>query len=159
MRIKRPTERHGMSHSKEYKSWDAMVQRCTNQNNIGWKNYGGRGIKVCERWMLSFLTFYEDMGDKPTPSHTLERIDVKGDYSKENCKWATVLEQDNNKRNNKFITHGDLTLTYAQWSRRLGGNPQLVAVRIKSGWSEKDAVTVPSVKCNGTTCPRYKNAY
>ena len=90
-----------------------MRQRCHYPGDIGYKNYGGRGIKVCSRWMNSFESFYEDMGDRPEGT-SLERIDNDADYSPENCKWATTPEQGTNQRTNRLITHNGETLTMMQ---------------------------------------------
>ena len=85
--------------SPEYWSWKAMIQRCTNPNNISYKDYGGRGIIVCDKWIESFKSFIEDMGLKPEPSFTIERVDVNGNYKPDNCIWIPKGDQNKNKRN------------------------------------------------------------
>lgn len=90
---------HGLSKSTEYKSWTGIKERCYNKNNRRYGDWGGRGIKMCDRWFNSFENFLHDMGKKPTNHHSIERVDVDGDYCIENCKWATVAEQNDNKRN------------------------------------------------------------
>lgn len=110
---------HGLSSSSEYKSWDSAKQRCTNPNNSRFDRYGGRGITMCDRWMNSFASFYEDMGPRPSPRHTIERLDNDGNYEPGNCCWATVKEQTNNtsvqkrirERGNKCKHGHDLTQT------------------------------------------------
>lgn len=89
-------KRHGMCGTPTWNSWDAMHKRCTNTNHVGWHNYGGRGITVCERWQV-FENFYEDMGDRP-PDTSLDRIDNNGCYEPGNCKWSTRSEQMHNRR-------------------------------------------------------------
>lgn len=93
-------EKHGMSRSKEFASYNAMKTRCYNPNSKHYHNYGGRGIKVCDEWINSFTTFYNDMGSKPNDM-TLDRINVNGDYEPSNCKWSTRSEQNKNRRKYK----------------------------------------------------------
>jgi len=89
---------HGMKGTIIYQTWRAMKQRCTNKGHVNYHNYGGRGISICDRWLESFESFYEDMGERPT-GKTLDRIDSNGNYCKENCKWSTKKEQCINRRN------------------------------------------------------------
>lgn len=83
--------------SSSYRSWANMIERCTNPHDTDWKNYGGRGIAVCDRWRHSFEAFLEDMGEKP-PGHSIDRINNDGNYEPGNCRWATASEQQHNKR-------------------------------------------------------------
>jgi len=92
--------KHGLGGAPTYRSWYTMIQRCTNPKDVGWETYGGRGIKVCERWLV-IENFVSDMGIRPN-GMTLDRVDVQGDYCKENCRWASMAEQNQNRRNNSF---------------------------------------------------------
>jgi hypothetical protein len=96
-----PNFKHGLTYTNEYYIWKAMKQRCYNPKHKSWKNYGNRGIKICDRWLNSFQNFLEDMGTKPAPEYSIDRINNDGNYEPSNCKWATKSEQNNNKRNNK----------------------------------------------------------
>lgn len=108
---------HGMNGTREHSCWVNMRQRCTNINHPAYKWYGGSGITVCEDWMDSFKSFYRDMGEMPM-DYSLERIDVGGDYSKENCKWIPLVEQANNRRNSNLFTYQEEKLTLKEISRR-----------------------------------------
>ena len=99
-------EKHGMWRAPEYTSWAGMIARCTYKGNPRYSRYGGRNIKVCERWRYSFLNFYADMGNKPTHQHSLDRIDNDGDYTPENCRWANVSVQALNKKRPSTNTSG-----------------------------------------------------
>lgn len=104
------------------KIWKSMLMRCNNPNVRGYKHYGGRGIKVCDRWSghLGFENFVNDMGERSTPNHTLDRIDYDGNYEPSNCRWATAENQANNKRNNSYLVFGDEQITCAQLCKRYG---------------------------------------
>ena len=134
---------HGMSGTPEYQAWIDIKHRCFNPNHKRYSDYGGRGISMCDRWKNSFEDFLADMGSRPTAKHSLDRIDNNADYSPKNCKWSTKAEQDNNKRNNHLITIDDVTLTIAQWAKKMGFGKKVIGDRLKLGWSEFDAVMTP----------------
>lgn len=127
----------------EYKAWTKIRQRCINPNDPYWKDYGKRGIKVCKRWLNSFENFYSDMGERPSKKHSIDRIDNDGDYTPENCRWATIKEQSNNTRRNIYITIDGVTKTLTQWCRVYGVNPVTANWRIKNGWPSEKAVKEP----------------
>lgn len=133
---------HHLTNSEEYKSWRCMKQRCYCKNNKDYHNYGGRGITVCERWLESFENFYEDMGERPEPKkdYSLDRINVNGDYCKENCRWATTEEQLNNTRETIYIEYNNKKLTARDWSKLTGIKPELIRRRIHSGWTPERAL-------------------
>lgn len=108
---------HGMRNTRLYYVWCAMKKRCTNEKDKRFSSYGGRGITVCEEW-LSFDGFYSwSVSSGYKPGLTLDRIDNNGNYCPENCRWITNKEQQNNKRNNIFVTHNGETHTIGQWSK------------------------------------------
>jgi len=138
---------HGMSSSLDYKIWQAMVQRCINHNSLDYKDYGGRGIVVCDSW-LKFEAFYRDMGPRPSKDHSLDRIDNNGPYCKENCRWATKKEQGNNQRSNRLLTHNGDTRTMSEWSASIGIPYVTLQSRIVRGWDVDRALTEPVRKQN-----------
>lgn len=129
--------------SHEYWIWNMVVQRCTNPNVKNWNDYGGRGITVCDSWLM-FENFYADMGKRPSKNHSLERINNNSGYCKENCRWATRLEQGANKRNNRRLTAFGKTQHLAEWAREFGIHHATIKARIDNyGWSVEDAIATP----------------
>lgn len=129
---RRGQKKHGLSHTPECRAWHAMHSRCGDPNQPSYHRYGGRGITVCEEWQ-SFETFYRDMGPRPSPKHTLDRIKNHLGYSKENCRWATRAEQAQNTRQNRLITYNGETHCLREWARRIGVHHSTIAYRIRTG--------------------------
>jgi hypothetical protein len=140
----RHLRKHGMAHrtNVEYKAWCQMRTRCMNRNGKNWADYGGRGIEVCERWN-DFTAFYADMGPRPSPKHSLDRLDVNGNYEPGNCRWATVKEQRRNIRTNRLLTHHGKTMTVAAWADELGVRKGILYTRLFNGWSDEKVLTQP----------------
>jgi hypothetical protein len=136
---------HGLSRTPEHKRWKGMIGRCHNPNQSNYSCYGGRGIKVCERWLgpNGYQNFLADMGRRPSDKHSIDRIDVNGDYCPENCRWATRTQQNNNTRRNIVLTHAGRSMTMAEWSREVGMPPTMIKQRLKRGWSVEEALTTP----------------
>ena len=134
---------HNMVTSSEYSTWCGIKRRCLDKNNPAYRNYGGRGIKICDRWLESFENFIEDMGRKPTPKHSIDRIDNNGNYELSNCRWATSKEQNNNKRNNIFITINNYRLLLSEACILHNKPLNLVKNRIRRGWNIIDALEKP----------------
>lgn len=130
--------RHGKHGTSEYRSWSHMKQRCQNPNNPSYPDYGGRGIKVCERWQ-TFANFYVDMGERPAGC-TLDRKDNDGDYCPENCRWSGSVEQNNNRRGNVLVTYDDKTQTVSQWARELGVSHATILGRVGRGWTNSHEI-------------------
>ncbi len=131
--------------NKEYQIWIRMRIRCYNPNCKDYPDYGGRGIRVCERWRYSFVNFLEDMGRCP-PNRSINRIGNDGDYEPNNCEWATAKKQANNKRNNVLLTVDGLTLNISQWTERTGLKKGVILKRKSLGWSDVNCVKTPGRK-------------
>ena len=143
-----PAFRHGLSDTPEYKIWVDMRQRCSNPNRRNFIHYGGRGITVCARWQ-AFASFLADIGNRPGPGYSIERIDVNGNYEPGNVKWATVIEQRNNMRSNHWIEIDGRRLTIGAWAKERGIDERLIRIRIRRGASERDAVMWPVLPNTG----------
>lgn len=137
--------RHGHNRGKPsltYSSWYAMKARCKGRSKLSAKNYKARGISVCDRWQ-TFDNFLDDMGERPSKSHSLERIDNDGNYEPGNCKWATKREQDRNKRSTRLISCYGLSMIAIDWAEALEVPAARIRARLKSGWSDHDALFFP----------------
>jgi hypothetical protein len=127
--------------SPTYKSWSSMKRRCGKSNVLGSKYYKDRGIQVCARWNI-FENFLADMGERPY-GMTLDRIDVNGNYCKENCRWATVQEQNNNKQNNKKVLFNGEKITIREFSEKISYPIRIVRERLRLGWTIERIVNTP----------------
>lgn len=119
--------------TKEYKCWKNMKSRCLNPGAVGYKNYGGRGIKICDRWLNSYENFFEDVGFAPTDKHSIDRIETNGNYEPGNCRWATKKEQINNQRKSILIKLGDETKSLTEWCRQFNVKYSTAHSRIWTG--------------------------
>ncbi len=129
------TVSHRMSGTSEHIAWLNMKARCSNPSRPDYERYGGRDIKVCDRWLKSFENFYKDMGPRPSKGMSLDRINNNGNYEPENCKWSDAVDQTNNMRNNLFLTFQGVTLSVSDWSWRTGLNYYTIRWRMSKGWS------------------------
>ncbi len=139
-------ERNGQA-SPELMVFRNMHSRCYNPTTESYALYGARGIKVCDRWG-SFQHFLDDMGPRPSPRHSIDRINNDGDYEPGNCRWATNKEQANNTRHNRLLTLDGCTMSMQQWADKIGINRRRIAKRLAKGWTVEDALRRP------THCPR-----
>lgn len=140
------TKTHGLTNTPEYEVWCGVKKRCGNPKSTNYRRYGQRGIMVCERWQHDFPAFLADMGPRPTPLHTIERIDNDGHYEPSNCRWATRSEQAYNRNTSDFsrlLTLNGITQTITAWARDLSVSRQVINQRLKHGWSIEQALSVP----------------
>lgn len=141
---------HGASKTRRgnylYIAWQNMRQRCSRSTHSEYRNYGGRGVKVCERWN-DFTLFCKDVGSRPSDNHSLDRFPNKdGDYEPSNVRWAIPQEQSNNTRRNRIISFGGKTLSHVQWDRELGFKEGTIGDRKGKGWTDEEAILTPKGK-------------
>lgn len=147
---------HGQSKAVEFSNWWSAIDRCTNEKNGSYPNYGGKGITVCERWRL-FENFKSDMPPRPSKLYTIDRIDSSGHYSCGKCdecklngwphnvRWATMTAQQRNKRTNLLLTYNGETRCVAEWAEITGIHRDTIRKRVRlSGWSHEAALTTPA---------------
>lgn len=136
--------------TREYRAWKGMKARCHNPNIHQWRDYGGRGIKVCERWLEKdgFKNFLNDVGYAPSEHHSIDRFpDVNGNYEPGNVRWATRTEQARNMRSNHNITLGGKTYCIAEWADIYKIDENVIRTRMRDGWNAESAITTPSRIC------------
>jgi hypothetical protein len=124
----------------EYRNWHNMKNRCVNPNVPEYKNYGEKGVTVCDRWLDSFENFLEDMGERPTLKHSIDRIDNNKGYSPENCRWATAKEQSRNNRRNIWFDYLGRKILLVDLAEKTGVNQSVIMRRLRKGLSFEDAI-------------------
>ena len=131
------------SSSPTYNTWTNMISRCHREYAARYKDYGAKGVSVCARWRSSFQNFLEDMGVRPD-GHTIDRIDSTGNYSPENCRWATIKEQQRNRKNNINLTIGGVTMCLKDWATKAGISENTLTYRVHIGWPVEKWLSPPS---------------
>ncbi len=143
---------HGMTKTPTFRSWQLISQRCYNEKDEHYPDYGGRGISVCLRWRDSFENFLADMGERPSIKHTIDRINNNGNYEPGNCRWATKKEQGRNRRNNTILTMNGVSKCLADWADDFHIEGRVITYRMKRGWPIEKAIKTPSRKGNNGYC-------
>ena len=135
---------HGDCHSVEYQTWANMLDRCRARTGKAYRNYGSRGISVCERW-LEYENFLADVGRRPSPKHSIDRFpDLNGPYEPGNVRWATWSQQARNRRTNRLLTYDGRTMCLTDWAEAVGLHQGCLRWRLVRGWSVERALTTPS---------------
>lgn len=144
----KPRLKHGMSKTKEHRTWCKIKDRCCNTRDKKYADYGARGIRVCDAWINDFEQFFRDVGPAPSPSYSIDRINNDGNYEPGNCRWATHVEQANNKRNNALYEYGGGTFTAREIVRRhaVHGDIKRFKDRVEKGWSVEMALMRPVIR-------------
>lgn len=137
-------EKHGLYHTRIHKEWEWMKARCNNPNDTAYKYYGGRGIKICKEWNESFLKFYNwAMSNGYDDSLTLDRIDVERGYCPNNCRWATMTEQQRNRRDSVYIEINGITKHLLEWAEEYGIKKQTIVTRYYKGVRGEELIKPP----------------
>jgi hypothetical protein len=136
---------HGDSDSPEHCTWMGMRQRCYKPTSPDFADYGGRGIRVCDEWNADYSAFLRDMGRRPSSKHSIDRIDVNGNYEPGNCRWATNTEQARNRRNNHVLEHDGVRMTLTEWAEKIGIHQVTLRQRIERLGLE-EALTTPKLR-------------
>lgn len=132
--------RHGLSYTPEYRAWQTARHRCTCETSPAWADYGGRGIRMCDRWLNSPEAFLADVGPRPTPRHEIDREDNDGHYEPGNVRWVERPINSRNRRSNRFVEINGESLTIAGWAERSGVERSTIAYRLRAGWEPAAAV-------------------
>ncbi len=135
----------GITHEDhpEYAVWRGLKQRCFNPKDKDFRHYGGRGIKVCERWLADFPQFLADMGRRPSTEHSIDRIENDGDYEPGNCRWVTIDVQIRNRSIAQILTVCGVSMNQSDWAAETGVSKQAIRERMRRGWSHESAVLTP----------------
>ena len=142
---------HGMSGSRTHRIWCNIFTRCENKKALSYAKYGAKGVSICAQWR-TFENFLTDMGKCPSPRHTIDRVNPKGNYEPGNCRWATMKQQQNNRSNNRKITFNGRTMTLQQWADKTGIDRKTISGRIdRLNWPIDQALTA-------STSPRPRTA-
>jgi hypothetical protein len=142
-RSKESATRHGLTGTSEMYTWNAMWDRCYDPKSKSFARYGGRGIKVCDRWLNSVEAFVQDMGPRPSPDHSIERSDNDGDYEPSNCKWATRHEQSRNRRSSRFVKYNGERVNLLDMANRYNLKRATLTQRLDAGWPVEKALLTP----------------
>ena len=136
---------HGFSKTGTYRIWKAMRDRCNREGSIQYRDYGGRGIKVCERWN-SYENFLADMGERPSRKHSIDRYpDIDGNYEPGNCRWATVTDQARHKRSSRMLEFRGETRCLAEWAEITGISEKVIGARLRVlNWTVEQALSMPA---------------
>lgn len=141
----------------EFKTWQGMIQRCEQSSADSFPLYGGRGIRVCDEWRHDFAAFFTHVGPRPSPKHSIDRINSDGHYEPGNVRWATLLEQMRNKRNTNHVTAFGETLTVGEWAERTGVDAKKIADRLRLGMSPERALSSIDMRTKGMHAPRTRH--